>query len=352
MHLSKYFVMKKSFTNIINYLLLLVIFLGLIELFCFGLYKWKLGSLLSWHHYDNAFESVKLPKYPYGWVSDEPLPRSNDANLTETCAVAFGDSFTYSDEVSANQAWTNQASKIMGCQIDNYGVGGFGTDQAYIMYRSMHPRAKVVLVGIYSEMLNRNLAASWLFYAGVKEITLKPYFDVKHGFLREHELPTSTDVKAIKRYHDYDYFYAQYKIKFPYSVTIAKSLFERAHQKILNKNGIFLTPRALEIQNAIMKAFRAEILNNGSKIAVIFYPTIRELETDRLHYTEYMKTYKVLYPNDCVIDVGPALSLAIKEKGIKVNAGSGHYSWQGNLVVAAEVAKQLSSCGYIKAGSN
>lgn len=344
--------MKKFLINTLNFILLLTVFAGIIEVFCFGLYKLNPGSILSWHYYDSAFENVKLPKYPYGWESDEPLPRPNDANLTETCAVAFGDSFTYSDEVLTNQAWPNQASKILGCQIDNYGVGGFGTDQAYMMYRSKYPSAKVVLVGIYPEMLRRNLAASWLFYAGVKERTLKPYFDVKHGVLREHELPTSTDVQVIKHYHDDDYFYGQYKIKFPYSVTMTKSLFATAYNRYLNRYGIFSTPRAIDVQNAIMKVFRSEILNNGSKIAVVFYPTIRELEIDGFHYTEYMKAYKDLYPNDCVIDVGPALSLAIKEQGIKVNAGSGHYSWQGNLVVATEVAKQLATCGYIKAPSN
>lgn len=341
--------MKNKFlSNTINYLIVASIFFLLIELFSYALYKINPGSIFGWQYYDEAFNQAKLPKFPYGWVSDEPMPRPGDVSTEIVCAAAFGDSFTYAEEVMANEAWANQASKLLGCKIENFGVGGFGTDQTYLLYKEKKPKVPIIIIGIYPEMLKRNIAASWIFYGSNKEKTLKPYFKVEDNTLIQYDPPQNGEVQLLKKYHENDYFYQTYKLTFPYSVSTAYSVFRHYYQRFLNKyNYVLKNDQAVILQNLIMDRLRTEVLNNGSKIVLIFYPTVAELENKNFKYIEYLNDYKARYPQDCVVDPGAALSNAMKDKNFKLNAGSGHYSKQGNIVVANEIARQIKSCKYL-----
>ena len=339
---------NKTLSNTINYLIVAVFFFALIELFSYALFKINPGSIYSWQYYNEAFDKAKLPQYPYGWISEEPMPRPGDAAAEGVCAAAFGDSFTYSEEVMTNEAWTNQASQILGCKIENYGVGGFGMDQTYLLYTEKKPKVDVVIIGIYPEMLRRNLAASWIFYGNDKNKTLKPYFKVEDGTLKQYSLPQNNDIQILKKYHEDDYYYEPYKLTFPYSLKTVFSLFERYYQRYQDKyEDVTKNKKAITLQNSIMERLRNEIINNNSKIAVVFYPTIAEVDSGKFKYTEYLNAYKKTYPQDCIVDLGGVLSQATKEKDFKLNAGSGHYSKQGNTIVATEVAAQLKRCGYL-----
>ena len=72
----------------------------------------------------------------------EPIPSEsilNANNNDEACAYIFGDSFSYSDEVLDNETWGEILGKKMKCQIYNYGVGGYGSDQALLkLQRILH----------------------------------------------------------------------------------------------------------------------------------------------------------------------------------------------------------------------
>ncbi len=73
------------------------------------------------------------------------------------CAVTFGDSFTYSEEVEDDQTWESIVAKSLGCRVANYGVPGYGTDQALMRYRiTAHPPGVAVL-GHHSDDIGRNL---------------------------------------------------------------------------------------------------------------------------------------------------------------------------------------------------
>ncbi len=50
---------------------------------------------------------------------------------------AFGDSFVFGSEVGNDDVWSAQAERSEpGLEVLNYGVGGYGTDQALMLYRS------------------------------------------------------------------------------------------------------------------------------------------------------------------------------------------------------------------------
>src|SRR5262249_27183018 len=102
---------------------------------------------------------------PLGW------PRTDDARMQpreqrSVCGSAFGDSFTNADEVEDGEAWPYLLSEILGCKVQNFGVGGYGLDQSVLRYERISPTGSFVIIGLFIEMLRRDLAASWTFYAG------------------------------------------------------------------------------------------------------------------------------------------------------------------------------------------
>lgn len=76
----------------------------------------------------------------------------------DSCVAIFGDSFTWGDEVEPEHAYGNVLSDLLGCRVANYGVGGYGSDQAAIRYiQVVEDPAPVVILGHYSENIVRNV---------------------------------------------------------------------------------------------------------------------------------------------------------------------------------------------------
>src|SRR6185436_13401342 len=73
-------------------------------------------------------------------------------------ASSYGDSFTFGDEVSDEAAWPHVLSQKLGARVANFGVSGYGTDQAFLRFRqNTHDRSRVVILGIYPDDLKRNV---------------------------------------------------------------------------------------------------------------------------------------------------------------------------------------------------
>ena len=67
-------------------------------------------------------------------------------------------------EVTDDEAWLHRLSERLGCNVQNFGIGGYGLDQAALRYELASPPGNFVIVGLFIEMLRRDLAASWTFY--------------------------------------------------------------------------------------------------------------------------------------------------------------------------------------------
>ena len=101
------------------------------------------------------FENYMKMRHPVlGWPSpsvfgDEQFDGSGSrwipsfpAEDTEVVSL-YGDSYTYATDVSHEDAWSNILSKMVGGRVANFGVGGYGTDQAYLRFnRNIDDHAK------------------------------------------------------------------------------------------------------------------------------------------------------------------------------------------------------------------
>jgi hypothetical protein len=137
-------------------------------------YYAKRDPVLGWpppehfggEHYDES-GSRRIPAFP------EP---------GGACVSIYGDSFTYGSGVSDEAAWSNQLSMLLGCRVANYGVGGYGTDQATLRFeQNVDDEAAVVILGHLSMNILRNVN-SYRKLIGVRDVfSLKPRFVLDGG---------------------------------------------------------------------------------------------------------------------------------------------------------------------------
>jgi hypothetical protein len=74
--------------------------------------------------------ATKLPRDRSGAKFNAEFPAPG-----HTCASAYGDSFVWGEEIPSADGWIEQLSHRLGCRVANYGVSGYGTDDAYLRFR-------------------------------------------------------------------------------------------------------------------------------------------------------------------------------------------------------------------------
>lgn len=344
--------------------------LSLIELIFICIYYFNPFSIIPWQSYSTAFDEISIPKNPSGWGIYNDSPRPSSVSERRECIAVFGDSFSHADEVNDEEAWTNLLTKSLGCKVDNFGVPGYGLDQAFIRYLNLSPKSDIVILGIYSEMLRRNFAASWLFYNQQKNVPLKPYFFMKNNEIIKAQFPLNANIDEIKKYHQLDRYYKVYEIKFPYTVSLLKTSclrfsvdtksmgvivksingsvsrlcaffnpVTRAEQTLFNP---YENKESVELGLKIINSMREALLNK--KLVFVFFPRPEELLNQTFTYQNFLQQLKSNYPDDCIIDVGPALSNADNKINQQLRAPKGHYNAIGNKLIAKEISRQLKLC--------
>src|ERR1035441_7372993 len=131
------------------------------------------------------------------------LPASGIARFS-----AFGDSYTYSDEVGIHDSWAKQiAATDPALEILNYGLPASAPDQAYLRYLKVgtdyHPAG--VFIGYMSENLERDVNVYRPFYSSYYQnfVFTKPRFRMDPGqlVLVPNPLPTRQDYRRFLQ-HD------------------------------------------------------------------------------------------------------------------------------------------------------
>jgi hypothetical protein len=105
--------------------------------------------------------------------------------------AAFGDSFTFCSEVEDDETWPHYLSGLTGMRVANFGVIGYGTDQAYLKFRRETARrpVRIALLGINVENIGRIVNTYRGFYccAGV----------FNQGFTKPRFVPAGTGLKLV-----------------------------------------------------------------------------------------------------------------------------------------------------------
>jgi hypothetical protein len=334
----------------IRLMYIIIVNLLFIEILSFLLFEYEF-VLTNEMYRDGWFDCGSCRKSIYnprlGWDNPYPDGIRPPYNIVDgACGAAFGDSFTHGDEVSDSEAWPRLLSDLLGCEIFNYGVGGYGQDQALSKYEMVEPNNKYVFIGINQEMMRRNFAASNRFYGGEKNSFPKPYYVLEDGKLTLISPPGALQADLIKKHHDQDRYYTLFDIHFPYFISLAKVIFNRIDASSFRLNRImpreiaWTLDESVEKSRKILDIFVANIRRDGMIPVVILFPDPHHVHNDQKPYKPYMDSLRRDDPELCIVDPFESLRVFHEKQGM-LNAPYGHFNGVGNAAIASAVYKAV-----------
>ncbi|HXV36746.1 MAG TPA: SGNH/GDSL hydrolase family protein [Myxococcota bacterium] len=281
-----------------------------------------------------------------------------------TRVAAFGDSFTHSGPIPRiEDTWTYRLEQSRpNLEVLNFGVSGYGTDQAYLRYRRdgapFHPN--VVLIGLMTENMFRNVSVYRpAYYHRSGGIGVKPRFKVgAHGELQLLPCParSAQELKAliesrdlVELLRDTDYWVQRAPLAYSSSPFFASSLFRISyavyeHRRPLAAHYANTSSEPFQVTLAILRSFHDEALANGADRAlVIAMPTEGDLSQLRLGKPRYWQTLlDALQARGVpVIDLADPLLAAIGEADVSDYFASFHYNAAADAIVAQALAERI-----------
>jgi len=301
----------------------------------------------TWSNRSNGVLGWDIYDPDIGWDSYRGGKRRGPLGITTACGSAFGDSFTHGDEVMDDKAWPFVLSELLGCRIENFGVNGYGLDQAYLKYLKYKPGGELVIVALFQEMMRRDFAASWRFYGFLPKSLPKPLFRLNDGILTLEKPPPTLETESIGKFHLHDRYAVPFVVRFPYSLALSRILYYRAVKTAFANNRlephevVWRDQEVLALTSAILQRFMQDASGDGKKLVLLMLPTPGQVASNWPPYDNYVAKLHKIMPDLCVID--PFASLRAKYNiGGTLGAPKGHFSKTGNEAIAQAVFNSLS----------
>ncbi|MSR61452.1 MAG: hypothetical protein EXS08_03245 [Planctomycetes bacterium] len=278
--------------------------------------------------------------------------------------LTFGDSFTFCDEVPAEATFQVQLERLEpALEVLNFGVSGYGTDQALLRFRRVAPGlgAEVVCLGLMLENIGRNVnryRPLWATRTGV--CVTKPRFVldaqgrlelVPQPFATREELHAAIlDGSVLERVAEHEYWLGRPTLptgKLSALLRLGAGYFAyRARTPAL----LWQEPEEepFRVTLALVQQFRREALALGARLApVLIFPAKDDLREYALRGKPYWSAlYAELERQEIpYLDLVSALAGKSSEMGEDPPAKSlysgGHLSYSGNAVVAHELLQWM-----------
>ena len=338
----------------------------------------QFDPILGWSIRPNAQATIEGQHYTANSSGIRALreyPLERVSGLTRI--ATFGPSFTHGDEVSDKETWQVQMEQTSpNLEVMNWGVGGYGTDQAFLRYRLQGQayQPDIVIIGFEENNLNRNVNRFRPFFHQDTGIPLtKPVFVAESEGLRLidnpfSDLPTLKQALLDEPHHFLD-------LVCPEDYYCRRAEYE-PHLLDVFKSYRFLRTLAYELRSIdqpdpsptvgqtidgwqlneveltnwrLIQMFVAEIVGNGSTPVIVAFPdrsSIEALEQGYDQATFYRQGIIFLRQQSLhIVDVAPAF-VADKAATNRPYADyyapdGGHFNALGNSLVSQAVLTYL-----------
>lgn len=281
--------------------------------------------------------------------------------------AAFGDSFVFGSEVRNNQSWTHLAQAAEpSIEVLNYGVPGFGTDQALIRYESEKNalNSDVVIMGFTPADMRRNVNVYRRFLHVGESPAAKPRFRLSgDGSLSTIAPPVRSldqwrnvlkEPAIVRNWGANDYFYEAIIYDNPLYdwsaiVRIASALWVRVKRRFLYENRIQIggefnpNSEAFKIQVRILRRFVANARANNHVPLLAMLPDRHDLRAYIAGEPTLIAGLKRAVDRMlAVLDPTEKLAAAAAKYGVgALFAPGGHYSELGNRVIGEWLVGEL-----------
>jgi hypothetical protein len=281
--------------------------------------------------------------------------------------AAFGDSFVYGEEVGTREAWPSQMEALdPSLEVLNYGVGGYGVDQAFLRYRREVGRfqPQYVIMGFVPDDLRRLVSVYRGFMAPHELPFTKPRFVLSGDSLVLLPAPLR-DTADYRRLADHprsvaelgkhDQMYRPEMYENPLydrsaTVRLVTTVWRQARNRMRNDDRIYdgdvfnRSSTAFRVQLRLFALFDREVRNAGAHPLILFFPDRPSLTRiqrgDRAPYAPLVEEVNRIGID--VVDLASAWPAPLDSAGVSaLFAPWGHYSARGNAQVAATVASAI-----------
>lgn len=350
------------------------------------------------HGYDNELGWIRKPNTEhmevgkYGktkWTINKKGARTNPnfegKNSNISC---YGDSFTFSRQVNDDETWEHYLSEMLDTNVQNFGVGNYGLDQALLRMRREFPKNKtpIVILAVVPDTISR-INSIWKHYSEYgNTFGFKPRFLLKNEkiqFIRnfiDNEKKFQEYEKYLPEIKKLDYFYEQKfrreKIYFPYSLTILKnfsrnfriifwvlvinilkkmnldvSTIEWNPMKIIMRNNLkwrvkmFKDIKHKKLLEKLIEEYKDFAKNHNFKPILILLPQKDDIRYIKENYDFYENFLKELVKSSGLFHIDVTNDL-LNESDLDSlysdnNEYGGHYSKEGNKKIAEIINKKI-----------
>ena len=272
-----------------------------------------------------------------------------------TRVLAFGDSFTFCDDIADRFTFEHLLEhRYADFEVLNFGVSGYGTDQALLRFRRLgrELEADVVCIGILLENIGRNVnrfRPLWSTRTGFA--ATKPRFRlegtelvlVPQPFSSRHELrATLLDGTVLERIAEHEYWVGRPRVPTGRLSALARIGAGWLAERERDPERLWADPDGEPFLTtvAILATFRDEALAAGARLApILVFPTRQDLER-RLEGTAYWSPFLAELERRGLDAIDLSVPLAARERELRAAPDQGtlyfksHLSSVGNSVVA------------------
>jgi hypothetical protein len=274
--------------------------------------------------------------------------RAGPGNMGPPLAGAWGDSFTLCDDVNDGETWEVTLAQELGGAVLNWGVPGYGLDQAVLRFeRALRDddAPPIAILGVHTDDLPRALGAFRPFYVAGTDLPLgfKPVSVVHEGAVHVRPSPwtdPTLDLAALEALawevapHD-AYASAMARLRPPFTWHVARLLTTRLA-------GERTTRSWQEPEGAIVARYWLDRFVRAARAAdrtpvLLLLPGPASALAPTQPYDTVIAALQADDPALLVVDAAPE----VRRAGSFVAPGRGHLSREGNQRVGRLLAARL-----------
>ncbi len=213
--------------------------------------------VLGWDYPPNlVYQDYENVQYTHGSLGE----RITCTSFPKTLISTYGDSCVHCEEVGDQETWQTRLAEMIHANVLNFGVGGYGPDQAYLRYLERGTKAPtpIVILGLLPEDINRVVNVFRSFYNFDDPLGLtKPRFLCRgtekvllsNPITSRDELLKLEDPDFIRHIGENDYWYQLGRkrppIHFPYTYSAVQwrqVIGEKLRESISRQMPSFMAP--------------------------------------------------------------------------------------------------------------
>ena len=273
---------------------------------------------------------------------------------------AFGDSFTFCSEVEDDETWPyflDHANPEL--SVKNFGVSGYGTDQALLRFRRKKTSgaATIVCIGILTENIGRNVNRYRpLYYPRTESAVAKPRFVLREDQLELVPMPYRSRVElldavedgsVLDRTREHEFWYEPDPPAWRISSLSRLYFGWRAYMRRRQSKPLWsdTSGEPYRVTIALLETFRTEALASGAELApIIIFPRKEDFASFVESGSRAWETLREELERQEIdfIDVADALLSKYRESPGSAYVDS-HFCAEANAIIADAVGSYIRS---------